>query len=95
VAPKLFLKNFELPFLEKYQHLYKASLDQSLPFVGFYHKLKYLHNLQSHSVHTRVPELRKSSITGLLLKISTFPFFYASTAHSENIAVYIQDVPIL
>jgi hypothetical protein len=29
---------------------YKASLAQSLPFVGFCHRLKYLHNLQSHSV---------------------------------------------
>jgi hypothetical protein len=48
VAPKLFLKNFEPLFLEKYQHLYKAS---SLPFMGFYHRLKYLHNIQSHSVY--------------------------------------------
>jgi hypothetical protein len=39
-----------------------------------------------------VPKLLKSSITCLLLKISTFFFFlddsYASTACSENIAVY-------
>jgi hypothetical protein len=26
---------------------------QSLPFVGFYHRLKYLHNLRSHSVQRR------------------------------------------
>jgi hypothetical protein len=51
VAPKLFLKNFELLFLEKYQHLYKALLAQSLLFVGFYHRIKYLHNLQSHPVY--------------------------------------------
>jgi hypothetical protein len=51
VAPKLFLKNFEPLFLEKYQHLYKASLAQSLPFVGFYHRLKYLNVIQSHSVY--------------------------------------------
>jgi hypothetical protein len=37
VALKLFLKNFDPLFLEKYQHLYKASLAQSLSFVGFYH----------------------------------------------------------
>jgi hypothetical protein len=50
VALKLFLKNFHPLFLEKYQHLYKASLAQSLPFVGFYHIYTYLHNLQSDSV---------------------------------------------
>jgi hypothetical protein len=37
MAVKLFLKNFGPLFLEKYQHLYKASLAQSLLFVGFYH----------------------------------------------------------
>jgi hypothetical protein len=52
VAPKLFLKNFEFLFLEKYQHLYKASMAQSLPIVEFYHWLKYLDNFQSHPVHT-------------------------------------------
>jgi hypothetical protein len=49
--------------------------------------------------NTGVSELRKSAITFLLLKISTFTFFlddsYASTAHSENIAVYIQSVSLL
>jgi hypothetical protein len=35
-------------FLEKYQHLYKALLAQ--PLVGFDHRLKYLHNFQSHPV---------------------------------------------
>jgi hypothetical protein len=44
-----FLKNFEPLFLEKYQHLCKALLAQSLRFIGFYHRLKNLHNLQSHS----------------------------------------------
>jgi hypothetical protein len=48
---KLFLKNFYLLFLEKYQHLYKTLLAQSLPFVGFNHRLKYLYNLQSHPVY--------------------------------------------
>jgi hypothetical protein len=32
------------------QFLYKAVLVQSLPFVGFYHRLKYLYNIQNHSV---------------------------------------------
>jgi hypothetical protein len=46
-------------------------------------------------MHTGVPELRKSSISCLLLKISTFSFFFlddscVSTAHLENFAVYIQ-----
>jgi hypothetical protein len=50
VAFKLFLKNFKPLFLEKYQHLYKTSLAQTLTFVKFYHRLKYLHNIQCHSV---------------------------------------------
>jgi hypothetical protein len=29
---------------------YKSLLVQSLPFVGFYHRLKYLHNFQNHPV---------------------------------------------
>jgi hypothetical protein len=40
--------------LEKYQHLYKALLAQSLLFVGFYHWFKYLHNLESHPVGTYI-----------------------------------------
>jgi hypothetical protein len=38
-------------FLKKYQHLYKTLLTQLLPFMGFYHRLKYLHNLQNHPVY--------------------------------------------
>jgi hypothetical protein len=34
-ASKLFLKNFYLLFLEKYQHFYKALLAQSSPIVKF------------------------------------------------------------
>jgi hypothetical protein len=45
------LKNYYPLFLEKYQNLYKALLAQSLPFIEFYHRLKYLHNLQSHPVY--------------------------------------------
>jgi hypothetical protein len=52
MALKLFLKNFEPPFLKKYQHLHNASFAQSLRFVGLYHRLKYLHNLQSHFVYS-------------------------------------------
>jgi hypothetical protein len=41
------------PFFEKYQHLYKTLLTQSLPAVEFYHWLKYLRNFQSHPVFVR------------------------------------------
>jgi hypothetical protein len=51
VAPKLFLKNLHPLFLEKYHHLYKTLLAQSLPIVEFYPGLKYLHNFQDHPVH--------------------------------------------
>jgi hypothetical protein len=42
------------PFFQKNQHLYKASLAQSLPFMGFYVCLKYLHKFQSHPVYLEV-----------------------------------------
>jgi hypothetical protein len=52
---------------------------RSLPgmhFVHFLLKLKQVHNLKNRVFpHTGVPELRKSSIACLLLKISTFSFF--------------------
>jgi hypothetical protein len=54
VASKLFFYTFSAFFLEKYQHLNKAFLAQSLPVVEFYHWLKYLHNVQSHPVYERV-----------------------------------------
>jgi hypothetical protein len=51
VVLKLFLKKFQPLSLEKYQHLCKVLLAQSLPIVKFYLWLKYLHNFQNHPVH--------------------------------------------
>jgi hypothetical protein len=51
MALKLFLKNFSPLFHEKNQHLYNALLAQSLPFVGFCHRLKYLRNFQNLPVY--------------------------------------------
>jgi hypothetical protein len=48
-----FVENRLVPFYRNNQHLDKALLAQSLLFVGFYHRLKYLHNLQSHPVYLR------------------------------------------
>jgi hypothetical protein len=50
-GPQTFFFKFEPLFLEKYQHLHKASLTQLSPFVEFYHWLKYLHNLQNHCMY--------------------------------------------
>jgi hypothetical protein len=49
----VFVENRLVPFHRNNQHLYKALLAQSLLFVGFYHRLKYLHHLQSHPVYVR------------------------------------------
>jgi hypothetical protein len=49
-GPQTFFEKFYPLFLEKYQHLYKALLAQSLPIVEFYHRVKYLHNFLSHPV---------------------------------------------
>jgi hypothetical protein len=57
--PNFFLKNFESLFLEKYRHLYKALLPQSLLFVGFSYRVKYLHNLQSRPVYRLFPKKRR------------------------------------
>jgi hypothetical protein len=92
VAPKLFFQNFEPLFLEKYPYLYKASLAKSLPFVGFYHRLKYLHNLQSHFIQSD-PEisLEKKTVIGddetksLTKKFSYKSFFVFEIQMIENL----------
>jgi hypothetical protein len=48
---------------------------------------------------TECPRVAKKLLNLFVIKVINFFFFlddsYASTAYSENIAVYIQDVPIL
>jgi hypothetical protein len=68
--PTIFLNSFfhkiqwlPKPLLfEKYQHLLKALLAQSSPFVVFYHRLKYLHNFQNHPVYIKRQKWNKGDI---------------------------------
>jgi hypothetical protein len=52
--------------------MFSKSREERQSFVNLF---KYRNNRHSNFIYTGVPELRKSSITYLLLKISTFTFF--------------------
>jgi hypothetical protein len=96
-------------YTRKIQHLHlKWHSSDEIPFYpnALVPVVKHIRKINRNSevpivIHSGyiqgVPELRKSSITSILLEILTFSFYYdsyTSTAHSKNIAVCIQSVPI-